>query len=234
MNVRFVSASFLVVLASLTVFGQEASAPPAFDAASIKLTQPGDVRGSTFSFTPGGGFTVTNGTLKGMIESAYDVRDFEIVGGPRWLDSDRYDLTARSAPGAPGTTSETPRRLQTLLSERFELRSHREIRNLPEYALVVGKNGAKLREGAASNGPAGIQRECGRMTGTRASVANLTVYLSRQLDRPVVDKTGLSGTYDFHFEWTPDAGPCPGSAGGGAAADLSEAPSIFTALEETG
>ena len=211
-------------LASYTLPGQEATRSPVFDAASIKPSNPDSVGGSTFSFTSGGGFAATNATLKGLIESAYDVRDFQISGGPGWLDSDRYDLTAKSSPGASGTTNETRQRLQSLLSERFQLRVHRETKDLPEYALVVGKGGAKLREGEPANGPAGIQRECGRMTGTGASIANLTVYLSRQLDRPAVDKTDLAGRYDFQFSWTPDSGPCAGAS--------SDAPSLFTALQE--
>ena len=232
MTIRSISVPALIFLASFAAFGQDAAPSPVFDAASIKPAKSGDMRGSTFAFTPGGGMKVTNGTLKGLIESAYNVRDFQIAVGPGWLDSDRYDLVAETAPSdrIASDISDTRRRLQSLLAERFQLIVRRETKELPVYMLAAGKNGSRLMESRASNGPSsspsGIQRECGRMTGTNASVADLIVMLSRQLDRPVIDRTGLSGKYDFQFEWVPDTGPCAATADGGSG------PSIFTALQE--
>jgi uncharacterized protein (TIGR03435 family) len=103
---------------------------------------------------------------------------------------------------------------------------HRETRELPEYALEVAKNGSKLVGGGAANASvsAGIQRSCGKMIATNTTMANLTVYLARQLDRLVLDRTGLTGKYSFQLQWTPDAGPCLGVA--------DDSPSIFTALQE--
>jgi uncharacterized protein (TIGR03435 family) len=228
------SAAGLTFLVSCTVFGQSLPSSPTFEVASVKPGRPGDARGSTFQFTPGGGLKVTNGTLKGIIETAYDVRDFQISGGPGWLTSQRYDISAGAASGDAGM-NETRQRLQALLAQRFRLKVHRETRDLPVYVLVVGKSGSKLVEAGASNTPAGIGRECGRMTGTSASMANLTLYLSRQLERPVLDHTGLSRRYDFRFDWTPDSGSCAGQADGGgpgAALSSSDGPSIFTALQE--
>jgi uncharacterized protein (TIGR03435 family) len=204
-------------------FGQNTAAP-AFDAASVRPGAPDDARGSTFEFPPGG-LKVTNGTLMGIIESAFEVRDFQILGAPGWANSDRFNIVARSAPdGGPFEISATRRKLQTLLGERFQLKAHRETRELPIYVLAIGKNASKLKEARASDGPVGIQRGCGQMTGTAASMANLTTYLSRELGRPVEDRTGLSGRYDFHVDWTPDSGPCTGSA--------TDGPSLFTALQE--
>jgi uncharacterized protein (TIGR03435 family) len=126
------------------------------------------------------------------------------------------------------------------LAERFKLEVHRETRELPEYVLEVGKNGPKLtRRDDASNLPnnarTGIQRSCGQMIGTNTTMANLSLYLARQLDRPVLDRTGLTGKYDFKFEWTPDTGPCATSSDGTTPTVLvssSNAPSLFTALQE--
>ncbi len=223
-NFAGVGAALLVSLIPAWGFGQNAAPVPAFDAASVRPGAPDDVRGSTFEFPPGG-LKVTNGTLMGIIESAFEVRDFQILGAPGWAKSDRYNIVARSA--SADTSSEisvTRRKLQTLLSQRFQLKSHQETRDLPIYVLSTGKSGSKLKEGKASDAPGGILRACGQITGTRASMANLTAYLSRELGRPVQNHTDLSGRYDFHVDWTPDSGPCAGSA--------TDGPSLFTALQE--
>jgi hypothetical protein len=159
-----VSASVLFV--AFVSFGQAPQSSPVFEAASVKPGMPGDLRGSTFQFTPGGGVKITNGTLRGIIESAYSLRDSQILGGRGWLNSERYDIVA-NAHG--GNIAETRLSLQTLLAERFQLKVHHETRSLPMYALVVGKSGAKLVESdaaASERSGAGIRAGCGQMTGT--------------------------------------------------------------------
>ena len=208
-----------------------------FEVASIKRSEPGNLRGPTFEFLPGGGLRIANGTLRAILETAYDVREFQILGGPGWVNSERYDILARSAnslsngASASNDVKAVRLRLQALLRQRFNLEVHRETRELPEYALEVAKKGPKLIQDDASNGSnnarTGIQRSCGQMIGTNATMANLSLMLARQLDRPVLDRTGLTGKYNFQFAWTPDTGPCSGSP------ESSNAPSIFTALEET-
>jgi uncharacterized protein (TIGR03435 family) len=223
----------LIFIAACARSGQLPPAAPAFDAASVKASKPGDSRGSTFQFTPGGGLMITNGTLRDIIETAYNVRDFQIPGGPGWLNSERYDISARSA--SDSTQTETRIKLQTLLAQRFQLRVHREMREVPVYALVAGRSGSKLVEAGASvseRSTAGIRASCGHIAGTMASMANLAVYLERQLRRPVVDRTGLSGRYNFQLDWAPDSGPCSMPADAGAAVGSSDGPSIFTAVQE--
>lgn len=225
----------LFFLAGLAAFGQPAA--PAFEVASVKASQP-DARGSTFNFAPGGGLTVQNGTLRGILESAYDVRDFQITGGPGWMDSARFDIFAKTAD--PGMQSAGPEervrqtrlRLQTLLAERFQLKVHRETKDQPVLALTVARNGPKLKEGAddpAVRG-AGIRASCGQMVGTRATMSVLAVVLSRRLGRPVVERTGLTGKYNFQLDWTPDEGPCAVPEGSEPASV--DAPSLFAALQE--
>jgi len=238
MAIRSISAVGLIFLASCKVFGQPAPASPTFDVASVKPSLP-EARGSTFNFTPSG-LTITNGTLKGIIEMAYDVRDFQISGASSWLDADRYDIFAKSPPPDPHARNansqqhikETRLQLQTLLAQQFHLRVHMEAKEIPVYALIVGKKGAKLAEGvnASATSGGGINTMCGHMTGTRASMANLTIALSRQLGSPVLDRTGLSGHYDFQLQWTPDSGSCTTTADG--AANSPDGPSIFTAIQE--
>ena len=148
---------------------------------------------------------MSNATLKGILETAYDVRDFQMTGGPPWIDGDRYYVSARSAAG--GSIAETRRKLQTLLAARFHLAAHRESKELPLYVLSVGKSAWKLspaRELPSGVG-AGIQMTCGRMSGRRASMANLATSLQRQLRRPVRDQSELPGRYDFDLEWMPAA-----------------------------
>ena len=145
-----------------------------FDSASVKRSAPANPNGSTFEFMAGGSLRVRNGTLRGLIESAYDVRDFQIAGGPAWLNADRFDVFARSesgsAPASPDDTKATRLRLRTLLEDRFRLVVHRETREMQEYALGVERSGVKLRAEAAS-APliprSGVQSTCGHMTGTR-------------------------------------------------------------------
>ncbi len=128
----------LILITACASLAQTAPSPPAFDAASVKPGKPGDLRGPAFQFTPGGGLNITNGTLRDIIETGYGVRDFQILGGPGWLNSDRYNIAARSAPGDAQTgVPETRLKVQTLLAQRFQLKVHRETRDLPIYALVV-------------------------------------------------------------------------------------------------
>jgi bla regulator protein blaR1 len=201
-----------------------------FNAASIKRSQPGNPNGSTFEYQRGGALRVRNGTLRGLIESAYDIRDFQIIGGPGWLDTDRFDVLARSesdesqAP-RPGDMKTTRLKLQSLLADRFRLVVRHETRDVQEYVLGVDKDGAKLvAEKSATAPSSGIESTCGHMTGTGASMTNLTLYLSRQLRRPVVDATGLTEKYNFQLSWTPELAPCSESS--------ENAPSLVTALRE--
>ena len=230
MAIRFAAITGLVILASFACFGQAESGTE-FDAASIKPAKPGDIRGSLFQFTVSGGLEVSNATLKSILETAYDVRDFQIAGGPPWIDADRYYVSARSAAG--GSIAETRKKLQKLLAERFRLAVHRESKELPLYVLSVAKSGWKLspaRELQSGVGT-GIQMTCGRMSGRRASMANLATYLERRLRRPVRDQSELPGRYDFDLEWMPDPGSCSASP---VEADLaSDGASLFTALQET-
>lgn len=220
---------------------------PEFEVATIRPSAPNDAHGTTFSFTPDGGVKVTNGTVKGIVEMAYDYRDFQISGGPRWVDSELFNIVAKSASDSTGASTgnpsahiqETRLRLQALLAQRFQLKVRRETRELPVYVLEVGAKGAKLGENSAANSsgtsPAGINAGCGQMTGTNTSMANLAYKLSRQLDRTVLDRTSLTGNYDFQLSWAPDSGACSAPVPGGSsasAATTADGPSLFTALQD--
>lgn len=213
-----------MLVAPLALWAQQ------FEVASVKPSAP-DARGNTFNFTPGGGLTILNATFRTILQTAYDVAGFQIQGGPSWMNSDRFDIFAKSESGeapaghaTPGAIQQTRLKLQALLADRFRLKAHREKRELPIYALAIGKNGPKLTEAAGpTSGPAGMHMACGQMTGTGTTMENFARSLTRELGRPVEDRTGLPAKYNFQVNWTPDNGPCQDSS--------SDLPSIFGALQ---
>ena len=245
------SAVLLGLAASGGLLAQ--SAPRTFEVASIKPAAP-NARGAVMQFLPGGAMRVINLTLKQLLAFAYDVPDFQLEGGPGWINSDRYDIQARSerVAGAPVSVEEMRRmtddqrntlgeqmreRMRGLLADRFQLAVHRETREAPVYALLVAKGGPKLEavpEG--SGGPSGLRgRGPGQLTGTSAPLQFLANSLSRQLGRPVIDKTSLKGHYNFTLQWTPEGNGVPGAPlppGVEFPPPDPNGPTLFTALQE--
>ena len=205
-----------------------------FDVASVKPSNPNSTNGTVVSMTPGGRLHAVNATLKDLIETAYDVRSFQIEGGPKWADS-KYDIDAtpgslpQGAMVSPGWTN-VRFEVQALLKDRFQLQLHRETRTAPIYSLAIAKGGIKSSALSATQTlKMGINAGQGTMLGEAASMTQLAYKLSRLLQRPVVDNTGLEGNYDFKLEWAFDPEP---SAPDGQPADSSVGGSIFSALQE--
>jgi bla regulator protein blaR1 len=238
-----VAAGFTAVVLPLAVGAfhippvraQQPAGPLEFDAASVKPSNPNSTNGTVVNTTPGGRLHVVNATLKDLIETAYDVRSFQIEGGPKWADATRYDVDA--VPGAhPQGTAVTPQdwtnvrfEVQALLKDRFQLQLHRESRIAPIYSLAIAKGGIRSSVLSTTQSPQkGITAGQGTMLGEAASMTQLSYKLSRLLQRPVVNNTGLEGNFDFKLEWTPDPGT---SAPDGQPVDTS-GPSIFSALQE--
>jgi uncharacterized protein (TIGR03435 family) len=231
---------------------------PSFEVASVRPTSAGPVSpgvwgGAGARFTPGGAFEAYNATLGSIIRLAYGLREFQTVGGPEWVDIDRFDIQARGPQGA--VESDAPRRLQSLLAERFALKVHRETRDRPMYALVLaranGSLGPRLRQSDGPPAPSGFAAAGGTCTPpgppgpinmrfcgvTMASLVDL--YLPMYIDRRVVDRTGLTGGFDLalHFDsrqMVAGVGPGGGFGTSPQAAEPADADaiSIFTALEE--
>src|ERR1700677_4431603 len=136
---------------------------------------------------------------------AYDITDRQISGGPNWLDADTYDVYAKAE--RPSSREQIYLMLQTLLADRFKLSLHRETRELPVYALVVGRGGPKLQlhESADSVQPLIKAGAKGGLVFQNVPLSRLAWFLSTQLDRTVLDQTGIKGSYDFNLDWTPDA-----------------------------
>ena len=130
----------IVVVALMTVAHAQ-SALPRFDAASVKPNRSGS-DSSTMNIPPGGTFTATNVTLERLIPNAFNVMPFQVTGGPSWLQSERFDIVAR--PPSDVAPARLPEMLQALLTDRFGMKSHRETREQPIYALVVAESGDRL------------------------------------------------------------------------------------------
>jgi uncharacterized protein (TIGR03435 family) len=253
------AAAIPIVLGLINAPQSQAQSKPAseasllsFEVASIKPNNSGSSNISV-NLAPGGRFTARNITVKQLIEDAYDIQGFQISGAPGWLDSARYDIVAKAANSPeddPSHLSESERktfeqqhrrRLQSLLAARFRLQIHNSSKEGAVYALVIAKNGSKLRaaKGKKPN-DRGMTMRPGQLEGQGVPISFLAEALSRQLSRIVVDNTGLAEIYDFTLKWTPDERPSQmfknAGAGNEDAANASPSgvsgPSVFTAIQE--
>ena len=251
----------------------------AFEVASIKPSNA--LTGlSSISFPPSGRFTATNISLRQLIRLAYGtppqlLPDSQLIGGPNWIDSDRFDILAKAEDDAgaasAGLSPRTMLMVRALAADRFKLAVHSEVRILPIYALVMARKdrkfGPQLRRtevdcsvprmarggaNAPSRGsppppppPPGVRPTCGsngspgRLAGGGTAISELSIGLSRGVNRVVIDRTGLTGYFDYQLEWTPDQMPTlgqPASASPNAPPPPPPAPidgpSIFTAVQE--
>ncbi len=205
---------------------------PAFEVASIRPSDPA----SRISIGRSGDrLNTSNTSLETLITWAYDIRSDRLFGKPKWLDSVHYDVVAKA--GATLTPGLLQRMMQSLLATRFRLAIHRETRELPMYAMVVAKNGARVQlteaSGSAGQNPFNMTTG-GRLTGSQVTAAMLANVLSNQIGRSVQDQTGLKGVFDFKLEWEPDTEAQSTGVDGAPApsTDARTGPSIFTAIEE--
>ncbi|MBZ5610483.1 MAG: TIGR03435 family protein [Acidobacteriia bacterium] len=208
----------------LAAFSQ---APPEFEVASIKPSvPPGAERVNVGMRIDGAQVHCTYFALKDYIAMAYGVPDYQ-VSGPDWMASQRFDITAKLPEG--GGRAQIPEMMATLLAERFQLKIHRETKDFPVYAIVVGKGELKLKESAAVSDPAagrgnislaasggrgGVAVNLGngssfavgdnRFEATRLTMASFAESIRRFLDRPVLDMTGLTKAYDFTLTFSPE------------------------------
>jgi uncharacterized protein (TIGR03435 family) len=190
---------------------------------------------------PGGALTATGVTLKMLIMNAYGVANYQISGAPSWIGTERWDIEAKTE-GVQGRLSreQFATLLQRLIEGRFQVKTHRETKKLPIYALVVAKSGVKLKPspGDATERKPSANFTIGSATFVDTSVAVLAGQLTQYLDRPVLDRTGVQGGYDFMLKWAPVPGEgSPEAFGLPPRAEPprpvdSNGPSIFTALQE--
>jgi uncharacterized protein (TIGR03435 family) len=240
----------LALLSSIVAFGQSASARPEFEVASVKKSAPA---------TPGqvnigvhiDGAMVRYSTLpmRSYIRMAYRVNDYQVLG-PDWLATENFDIAAKLPEGA--TRAQLPEMIQSLLAERFKLVLHRDKKEFAVYALVVAKNGPKLKESPsdssveaspAAKGTVDVNVTTGRGGGVvdmgngstigysrdhleakKVTLSSLAIAVERLLDRPVVDMTGIAGNYDFSLEYSWDELRSLVRASSGGATELAANP----------
>lgn len=214
----------LFAFAQGAVSGQRV--PLKFEVASVRPNNAGGtvaIRGF-----PAGRWMASNASLKLLITWAYDITDERLVGGPNWLDSARFDITAQTPDENP-TLAELHAMVQSLLVERFQLRVHSERRDLQMYVMELDSGGPKVQ---ALNAGTTVSQDpfkmtvLGRLSGTHVTAAMLAKALSNQLGRYVEDRTGFDSVFDFTLIWKPE---------GALAVDMppdDDRPSIFTAIRD--
>jgi len=202
-----------------------------FEVASIKPNKSADT-GRAFVPQSADRISATNVTLRELLRIAYNLQDFQISGGPSWIDSSGYDIEAKA--GTEASPPDLQLMLQSLLAERFNLVVHRDRKEAPAYALVVSRNGNKLKPSDPSKcvpppaGLCGVLRALnGLIIGEQITTEQFSFRLSRSIGRTIVDKTGLTGIFDLRLEWQPDQ-----IVTSPEAPPLSQRPSLMTAIQE--
>lgn len=214
-----------------------------FEVASIKPTAPADQNGGVYiRMQSAHQFRAKNYSVNGLIAAAYDLNPKAISGGPSWIQSERYEVTAVTPGDLRPTYADQMRMLRKMLANRFQLTFHHEMKEFAAYELTVGKDGPKFK-------PTQMQPDedpnvtstifpgkdntidYAKLPARNVTMGNFASVLQRAIvDRPVVDHTGLSGRYDFDLEWTPDSSNFGGKLPPGA--PDSGKPGLFTAMLE--
>jgi len=207
----------------------------AFEVATIKPTPP-DFRGRYSTMQGAQKFIARGYTLKFMVATAYNLPPRLVSGGPDWIETVAYDIDA-ATPGARPTIDEQMAMLRSLLSERFNLTFHREQKEMQVYELTVAKDGSRLRESAApaEEVPLLVNRVFpGRieLPARNVTMPQFAAMMQRTVfDRPVLDKTGLAGRYDFDLEWMPDDAQFGGMIPP-PNADTPQRPDLYAAMQQ--
>ena len=215
-TIKAIALTFpLFVLVTIGLNQIAAQTEPRFEVASLKAS-PTDAGGTTVYNPTPERFAADNITTRTLIALAWDVRVFQVSGGPNWLDSQRYDIVAK--PEGDPTDERLRRMVRTLLAERFQLQVHHASKEMPVFVLEIAKGGSKLTAPSPGDGPE-MRGKNGHLTAKRVTAELLARILANELERPVLNRTGIDGSFDVDLEWTPEQNTDPG-------------PSIFTAIQE--
>ena len=242
------AVAFVVVFAISTAHSQILPRPqPAFEVASIRATDPAFTLKSLQLPLDDGRVTIRGFSLRQLIQYAWGnvgvgdgLHASLVSGGPGWVDRERFDIVAKSEGSRIPSRDERRQMLRELLTERFQLKLNQEVRGTAVYVLVVGKNGPKMKARKPGDGgqPFSLPFNALHITGWNVPMATLADTLQAIIpltdperdDRPVVDQTGLTGTFDFELAWSGDKTFSGGR--GGMTSETSSAPDLFTAIQE--
>jgi uncharacterized protein (TIGR03435 family) len=238
----------------VVVNGQTPGKPPAFEVASIRENVSASDNASVRA-QPGGRVSVSNNSLRNIIRNAYNVQNYQIIGGPDWINTARWDINAKAPDDAP--PQQLLLMLRTLLADRFKLVIRNETREMSIYALTLaradGRLGSQLRASSVdcaaifaaakatgqvppttTNGrpTCGTRTTRGSMITTGVAMADFARNLGPFTGRPVVDRTGLTGVYDLDLTWTPEPGPSGPEGTTPQPQPSSEGVSLYTAIQE--
>jgi uncharacterized protein (TIGR03435 family) len=212
-----------------------------FDVISVKA-RAGDAQNLVFRGDPEG--VHLEGPLSFFVRFAYAAQDYQLVGGPSWINSEIYVVEGKAS--SAHSSQEMRRMLQAALEDRFALKTHRETKEGPIYSLVVARKGSKMKpwvEGSCDPSPGkllepgttpcGYRPGLGTLDSRGLSVAGLADFLSSIMGRPVVDDTGLTGRFDFKLEYKVDQSTAGFGVQAAAESNANDTrPTIFTALQE--
>lgn len=237
---RSAAVAFAVPIAAGILPAAQLASPQQFEVASVRR---GSGNGPPQARTTPNALIMMNATLKMLVQGAFDLPGYRVTGWPSWL-YDKFDIDARAPEGRTFTHDQLMSMLQSLLIDRFQLQFHHQTREMNVLSLVVAKNGSLMREyqagdpgldefrtrdGEKGEGIHGHPARPTRLVGQGATMPALADMLTRIMGQTVLDRTRLTGKYDFDFEWSPESTyQIP------AESDPSDKPSIFTAIRQLG
>jgi uncharacterized protein (TIGR03435 family) len=246
-RVNVISLLVIALLAAPTIAQQPAattpqSAIPVYDVVSI---HPHSALDNTTSFSSRpGNFAATNATLKQLISFAWGIREDLISGLPGWADTAHFDVTAKVSDFDPAafknfTREQHQAMLRPVLTDRFHVKVHTEIKTLGVFNLVLTKDGPKFKKNPPppvdpdnptkdQQGRGNITINNNDLTATAVPLSSIAEMLAGQLNHTVIDKTGLTGDYDLKLKWTPDEESNKAADNGTG----DRPPDLFTALQE--
>jgi uncharacterized protein (TIGR03435 family) len=212
----------LLALVTAAQLHSQSAARVEFEVVSVKPGDPNDPSSSGRGMP--GGMEMRNTTLNTLVRSAYNLNEFQLIGGPKWAGSARFVVVGKFPKDA--TREQTPLMLQAMLADRFKLEFHRETRTLQEYELVAAKGGPKLQEASeADKGRGGSSQGPRQIKATSITVARLAEMLISAVSAPVLDRTGITGQYTIALRFAPLMGGGPGDE---------NLPDIFGAVQQLG
>jgi uncharacterized protein (TIGR03435 family) len=235
----------LIVCAASVLVAALAASPPAFELASIR-PQPWTNEGGVFVYVRGNTLYGEHADLYSLVDFAYGLRpdDLQLSGGPAWAkrgvlsnvsgeDSMLYQVIARAPEGSTPSTAQFREMLQTLLADRFQLRVHHAMKDMPVFRLVIAKDAPKLTKSAADAKDSLAMNDYGgkafRISAVHVPLSSLVEELAYATGRPVIDQTGLTGFYDFEVAWSPKFANDDVAANSNVDSQM---PPVFTAVEQ--